>query len=156
AWNRHTGQPTLFGAPSRPAQTATTDGSAPGTTGAPGTGSGVPTPAVAGAGTGAGAASMPTAPAAAPTAAAPTTEQVVITTDVVKATFDSAGGTLVRLELLGYRDPVDPQRNVVLFDRQPKRLYLAQTGLITGQAGVQLPNHLTAMTVAPGERALAA
>ncbi|MFO1296020.1 MAG: membrane protein insertase YidC [Rubrivivax sp.] len=81
---------------------------------------------------------------------------MVVSTDVVRATFDSTGGTLVRLELLGYRDPVDPQRNVVLFDRNAHRVYVAQTGLITGQAGVALPNHLSAMTVQPGERTLAA
>jgi len=33
---------------------------------------------------------------------------------------------------------------------------VAQTGLITNQAGVTLPNHLTPMTVQPGERTLAA
>jgi YidC/Oxa1 family membrane protein insertase len=43
---------------------------------------------------------------------------------------------------------------VVLFDQSPKRLYLAQTGLITAQPGVTLPNHLTPMQVAVGERTL--
>jgi YidC/Oxa1 family membrane protein insertase len=61
----------------------------------------------------------------------------------------------VRLELLGTR-PVDPTRNVVLFDQSAKRLYLAQTGLITTQPGVKLPNHLTPMAALPGERTLAA
>jgi YidC/Oxa1 family membrane protein insertase len=32
---------------------------------------------------------------------------------------------------------------------------VAQTGLITTQAGVALPNHLTQMSVVPGERTLA-
>jgi YidC/Oxa1 family membrane protein insertase len=49
----------------------------------------------------------------------------------------------VRLELLAHRDAVDPQQNVVLLDQSAKRLYLAQTGLITTQPGVSLPNHLT-------------
>jgi YidC/Oxa1 family membrane protein insertase len=83
------------------------------------------------------------------------TEQVTITTDVVKATFDTVGGSLVRLELLKHTDQNDTSRNVLLFDQSPKRLYLAQTGLITSQAGVQLPNHLTAMKVLTGERKLA-
>jgi len=148
AWNRHTGQPTLFGSPGRSAPAA---GAAPGGITAAPT-AGVPQPANVPAPTTGGAA--PAAPAT-PTAAAAVAEQVVVTTDVVKATFDSIGGSLVRLELLAYRDPIDPQRNVVLFDRQAKRLYLAQTGLITSQAGVQLPNHLTAMTPVPGERTLA-
>jgi len=84
------------------------------------------------------------------------TEQVTITTDVVKATFDTVGGSLVRLELLKHTDQNDTSRNVLLFDQSPKRLYLAQTGLITSQAGVQLPNHLTAMKVLTSERTLAA
>jgi YidC/Oxa1 family membrane protein insertase len=62
----------------------------------------------------------------------------------------------VRLELLNYRDSVDASRNVVLLDQSARRLYLAQTGLITTQAGLALPNHLTPMTALPGERALAA
>jgi len=96
------------------------------------------------------AAAVPTAPAT------PVAEQVTITTDVMKATFDSQGGSLVRLELLGYRDALDPKANVVLMDRSDKRLYVAQTGLITTQPGVALPNHLTQMTAVPGERTLAA
>jgi YidC/Oxa1 family membrane protein insertase len=88
-------------------------------------------------------------------AAAPGGELVTITTDLVKATFDSQGGTLVRLELLAHRDALNPQQNVVLLDQSAKRLYVAQTGLITNQAGVVMPNHLTPMTVQPGERSLA-
>ena len=61
----------------------------------------------------------------------------------------------MRLELLGYRDNVDARRNVVLFDQSGKRLYLAQTGLITAQPGVALPTHLTPMAAAPGPRVLA-
>jgi YidC/Oxa1 family membrane protein insertase len=150
AWNRHTGQPTLFGAPtSRTA--AGVPGAEPGAVPA----AGVPQPATTPAGAGVAAAGSAATPAAAPAGAGPAADQVVVTTDVVRATFDTTGGTLVRLELLAYRDPVDARRNVVLFDRSAKRLYLAQTGLITGQAGVQLPNHLTAMTVVPGPRVLA-
>jgi YidC/Oxa1 family membrane protein insertase len=93
-----------------------------------------------------------TLPTAAPT---PTGEQVTITTDLVKATFDSQGGALVRLELLDCRDAVDHKQNVVLLDQSAKRFYVAQTGLITGQAGVSLPNHLTQMSVTPGARTLA-
>ena len=78
---------------------------------------------------------------------------MTITTDVVKATFDSQGGTLVRLELLGFKDAVDPKKHVVLMERNPgKRIYMAQTGLVAPQPGVALPNHYTQMTVLPGER----
>ncbi|MBL8323922.1 MAG: membrane protein insertase YidC, partial [Rubrivivax sp.] len=152
AWNRHTGQPTLFGSPPRataPAAGTASGAGGPGPAGTPAVG--VPQPAAQ---AGAAVAAAPVAP---PSGAAPVPapELVVISTDVVKATFDSQGGTLVRLEMLNYRDAVDPQRNALLFDRTAKRAYWAQTGLITSQAGVQLPNHLTAMTVAPGERTLA-
>ena len=150
AWSKHTGQPTLFGGFSRPAASA---GAAPGgagggasaASGAPGA---VPAPAMAGAVPGA----VPPTAQAAP----PQREQVTITTDILKATFDSQGGTLVRLELLNYRDHNDRSRNVVLLDQSGKRLYLAQTGLITGQSGVALPNHLTQMSAVPAERTLAA
>jgi len=149
AWNKHTGQPSIFGGASRPVAA----GSAPGA--APSPASAVPAPAAAAVPQQASASAPAGVPTAAPAAPA-ASEQVTLTTDVVKATFDSAGGSLVRLELLRHADLVDPGRNVMLFDQSAKRAYVAQTGLITGQAGVALPNHLTRMTVVPGERTLAA
>ena len=157
AWNKHTGQPSIFGAPapkpvaSAPPTPATGQPPAPAVVpsaqpAAPGA-AGVPAPTAAG---------TAAAPAAVPNAPLVATEQVTITTDVVKATFDTVGGSLVRLELLKHTDQNDTSRNVLLFDQSPKRLYLAQTGLITSQAGVQLPNHLTAMKVLTSERTLAA
>ena len=149
AWNKHTGQPSLFFGGSRPAA------SAPAAAAPPAAVPGAATlPAAAGgapAASGAPAGATPT-----PTAAAAAGERIEIRTDTVKATFDSVGGTLVRLELLGYRDHVDRNQNVVLFDQSSKRLYLAQTGLITLQPGVNLPNHLTPMTALPGVRELSA
>jgi YidC/Oxa1 family membrane protein insertase len=147
AWNKHTGQPSIFGAPAKPAVAA---GPAPAAGGA--SAAGVPAAAAVPAPAGVAAASG-ALPTAAP--AVPASEQVTLTTDVVKATFDTLGGSLVRLELLAHRDMVDAKRNLVLFDQSPKRLYVAQTGLITGAAGVTLPNHLTPMTVSKGERTLA-
>ena len=164
AWNKHSGQPSIFGgmaakpvASAPPASTAPPAGTpamvpaavpTPATQPAAQAAAGVPVPAAAGMAAGAGAPPVPNAPAAA-------TEKVTITTDVVKATFDTVGGSLVRLELLKHTDQNDTSRNVLLFDQSPKRLYLAQTGLITNQAGVQLPNHLTAMKVLTSERTLA-
>ena len=144
AWNKHTGQPSIFGGGSKPAVTASGPVPQPGASGA------VPAPvAVPGA---TAAASLPAAPIA---AVPPKGEQVTLTTDRVKATFDSQGGSLVRLELLSYRDAVDPSHDVVLLEQSAKRLYAAQTGLITGQPGIALPNHFTQMAVLPGERTLA-
>jgi len=142
-WNKHNGRPSLLGGPARPAATAAAPGSAPGLAGVPQAST---VPGVA------GAAAAPLA--ALPAATALAGEKVVVTTDVVKATFDSIGGTLVRLELLKYQDSNDAQRHVVLFENDTKRQYLAQTGL-TVQSGASPLNHLTPMAVTPGERTLA-
>ena len=145
AWQKHNGHPSMFGGSARPVAVGAAT---------PPASAGVPAatlPSAVPSATGAAA----TAVVPAPPAALPTGEQVTLSTDVVKATFDSQGGSLVRLELLGYRDSVDPTHNVVLLDQSANRLYVAQTGLVTTQAGVALPNHLTQMTVAPGERTLA-
>ena len=150
-WNQHTGQPSMFH-PSAQAPTATT----------PHADAGVP-PAASGAAALPGATGVPgaaQAPAAAASAAAtaeaPKSELVTVTTDTLKATVDSRGGTLVRVELLNYRDPSDAKRNITLFDRSTERVYTAETGLIPTRAGEVLPNHFTVMAVQPGERALAA
>ena len=76
---------------------------------------------------------------------------------VVKATFDSHGGSLVRLELLSHADAAGPRpATSCCSTSSAERVYLAQTGLITAQPGVQLPNHLTRDDVAsPGARTLA-
>ncbi len=154
AWNKHTGQPSIFGAPvskhvasAPPVQQPAASAALPAALPAPAAQTapaGVPAP-------GGAAAAAPTVPNA-PVVAA---EKVTITTDVVKATIDTVGGSLVRLELLKHTDQNDTSRNVLLFDQSAKRLYLAQTGLITNQPGVQLPNHLTAMKVLTSERTLA-
>jgi YidC/Oxa1 family membrane protein insertase len=115
---------------------------------------GVPAPAAVPTPAGVAATAGVALPTPAPATAAG--ELITITTDVVKATFSSQGGSLVQLELLRYRDNADRSRNVMLLDQSAKRLYVAQSGLITGQAGVALPNHLTPMSVVPGERTLAA
>ena len=141
AWQRHNGHASFFSP--RPAASAASaaaaGGSAP--TGVPGA-----VPQTAGA----------AAAGSAPAASAPAGERITVSTDRLKATFDSTGGTLVRLELLEYRDNADRSRNVVLFDHTAKRQYVAQTGLIGSQTGVQLPTHLTPLTALPGARELAA
>ena len=147
AWNKYTGLPSMFAPP-------------------------VPRPAAsAGAAPGAGAATTPgaaAAVAAATAASAPlVSEKVSVTTDLFQASFDSRGGTLVRLELLKQHDPVQrdwkepfldlfhgkheeaPVRNVVLFQQGTDHEYIAQSGLAAGG-----PNHLSVMKVLPGERTL--
>jgi YidC/Oxa1 family membrane protein insertase len=161
AWNRHTGQPSLFGGPPPAAQApapAPPPPADPAQAAVPA--AGVPAPAVTAPAAGVPAPAVVTAPAApgvpTPAAAAAATELVTLTTDLLRLSFDTRGGDLVRAELLAHRHQVDHDtRNVLLFDRSAERLYVAQTGLISAQAGVMLPNHLTQMSVAPGPRELA-
>ena len=154
AWQKHNGQPSMFA----PAATKQAPAGAGGTNGAsgqaPASGAastpGLPAPVSAG---GAGAVAGSTA--AVPTTAAEAAAQTFsITTDLVKATFSSRGGELQRLELRKHRDPEDAALNVVLFDQTAKRVYLAQTGLITQQPGVSLPNHFTTLKLASTETEL--
>lgn len=152
AWNAHTGQPTIFGGGARPAAQAPAP--QPGDTAEPAA-AGVPQ-AIAGAAPAAADGAPAAVPAAAGAPAAPGFERVTVTTDVVRATFDSRGGTLVGLELLGFEDAQEPGRPVRLMAQDGARVYLAQTGLITTRAGASLPNHLTPMSVRPGPRELVA
>ncbi|HPM66508.1 MAG TPA: membrane protein insertase YidC [Piscinibacter sp.] len=145
AWNRHNGEPSMFG-PAPVAKPA-----AAGASTAPGA---VPVPSVA---TPTAATAAPGAtPAAVPAAAASAAQaqRVTVTTDLVKATIDTQGASLVRLELLKQRDQNDRSKNVVLFDQSAKRLYTAQTGLIPPAGGAGLPNHHTVMTLVPGDLTL--
>jgi YidC/Oxa1 family membrane protein insertase len=158
AWNRHTGQPTIFGAPAAPAASTAAppaavppSGQGKAATTLPAPAAGVPAPAV-----------VPAAPAAASVAGVPqpgpalaASEKIVITTDLVRATIDTVGGTITQLELLKHTEQSNRSRQVSIFEQSSRRLYLAQTGLITGEAGVTLPNHLTQMQALPGERNLA-
>ena len=77
-------------------------------------------------------------------------EQVTVTTDVLRLTFDGQGGALVHAELLGYADDADRSKEFVLFDDSAERVYQAQTGLIGGN----FPTHKTVMRVVEGERTL--
>ena len=159
AWNKHNGQPSLFSP--APAKVAAA-GSAPATPALPRST--------------AGTAALATAPGAVPATALVASEQVTVTTDLVKATLRSEGGTLSRVELLKEPEHVEKQwyeplvalfssdaakpatgtRNVALLDESAERLYVAQTGLIPTAGGTGLPNHHTVMTLVPGERALKA
>lgn len=142
AWNRHNGQPSLFGPPpARPAASAPP---------APTASTGLPAPAASATGAAATPGAVPAAGASPAVAARP----VTVTTDVVKATLDPTGGTLVQLELIGYHDQNDRAKNVTLFDRSAQRLYLAETGLIPPAGGTGLPNHHTVMNLVPGETTL--
>ena len=98
-----------------------------------------------------GAAALPGVPAA---PAAIKTEVVTITTDVFKVDIDTAGGVIKRLELLKFRDKIDPKKNQILMDVNSKGTYVAQTGLVNTVAGAVPPNHHTPFVAKPGPRML--
>ncbi len=81
-------------------------------------------------------------------------ERVVVSSDVLKLTFDTEGGSLVRSEFLKHRDQKNAELHVVLFDESKDRVYLSQSGLIAGAAGGSLPTHKTPMKLVSGEREL--
>jgi YidC/Oxa1 family membrane protein insertase len=85
--------------------------------------------------------------ASSPTAAA--REKIEIETDVLKLSFDTEGGSLVRSEFTKHLDLVDPKKTMVLLDQSSSRVYMAQTGLIGGD----FPTHKTPMSFS-GERKL--
>ena len=93
-----------------------------------------------------------------PSGAAPATsksERFTVTTDVVRLTFDTEGGSVVGSEFLQHAaDAVDGKQTsarFVLLEDTPQRFYVAQSGLIGGD----FPNHTTVMT-ASAERELKA
>ncbi|HQC85029.1 MAG TPA: membrane protein insertase YidC [Rhodoferax sp.] len=141
-WQVHNGKKATF-FPS-PAQQV-----APAAVGASG-----PLPAASDAGVPAAVAQAGTAMApVAPVAPAAPKERFEVTTDVLKLTFDTEGGSLVRTEFLKYSDMADKTRNFVLLDDSKDRVYMAQTGVIAGAAGGAFPTHKTPMAVT-GERVL--
>lgn len=83
-----------------------------------------------------------------PSTTQPTGEKVVVTTDLMKIEFDSAGGIISRLELLKH-DGTDGQP-MVLFEHDAARSYMARSGLIGGD----FPNHTAQFAAEPGPREL--
>ncbi|MFT3857704.1 MAG: membrane protein insertase YidC [Aquabacterium sp.] len=149
-WLRHTGQPSLFApAPvaSAPASSASTpDAAVPQASTQLGQGA-------SGAAQGAAAVSA-AAGASAPAVAQ--SEKVTITTDVVQATLDTLGGSLVHVELLKHQDQDNRSRNVVVLDQSAAHTYVAQSGLVgASSADAALPTHKTAFTVVTPDRTLA-
>ncbi|MDT7518975.1 membrane protein insertase YidC [Rhodoferax sp. TBRC 17660] len=104
-------------------------------------------------------AGVPVAPAVAGqapvagSAVAVASERFEVSTDVLKMTFDTQGGALVRTEFLQYLDSNDKTRNFVLLDDTKDRYYQAQTGLIGGVAPDSFPTHKSVMAVS-GDKAL--
>jgi YidC/Oxa1 family membrane protein insertase len=139
-WQIHNGKPSLFG--STPAAT-TSEPQASANNATPSVPS-TPAPAAA-------------AASAVPGAAAPAaarSEEVVITTDVLRLTFDTMGAQLVRAELLKYPATGQPDKPTVLLDRSAGLNYVVQTGVVGAPNGQSFPTHQTPFRVVSSERQL--
>ena len=75
-------------------------------------------------------------------------ERFEVTTDVMKLTFDTEGGSLVRVEFLKHIDMANKNKNFVLLDDTKDRVYLARTGIMgVAAGGPEYPHHKTVMKV---------
>lgn len=72
-----------------------------------------------------------------PSPVSATGSPVYVETDVIKATLNTVGGDVRRLELLKHKATQSDTANFVLLDDKPSSLYVAQSGLI----GPGLPSH---------------
>jgi YidC/Oxa1 family membrane protein insertase len=145
-WQVYNGRnATFFPSAPKPAATATATApsgpaSVPGAISTPATPGAVPAPTTA------AAATPGTPPTAAPTAPRQT---VVVTTDVLRVTFDTEGGSVIRTEFLKHQGEKPGDPTYVLLDQSKDRVYLAQSGLVGGD----FPTHKTVMNFS-GEKSL--
>ncbi|PJM89960.1 membrane protein insertase YidC [Achromobacter ruhlandii] len=145
-WQIHNGKPSLFGAPTATATTTANGTPAAANNATPSVPNAPPTTAAAAA-----------APSAVPGAAAPVptrSEEVVVTTDVLRLTFDTLGAQLVRAELLKYPATGQPDKPTVLLDRTAGLNYVAQTGVVGAANGQNFPTHQTPFRVVSTDRQL--
>ncbi len=141
AWQRHNGQPTLFG--SGPAQetqkkTEAQPPTTPSAQPAPSNDPSVPPGSQP-----AASAQVPGPASAAPEAGR--AETVRLRNDVLAIDIETLGAQLRRAELLRYRDTTKGTGNVLLFDSRANSTYLAQSGLIGAPEGVSFPTHRSPM-----------
>ncbi|NOQ64824.1 MAG: membrane protein insertase YidC [Methyloprofundus sp.] len=66
---------------------------------------------------------------------------ITVTTDVYQLEIDLQGGTLRNLDLLDYTVDKGEEPKVRLFDSSPDKLFLGQSGVLTNNGSVKLPNH---------------
>ena len=142
-WQVYNGRSPTFLPSSKPHTTATTATTAP----APATASSgaVPPATNTASASPSSAGAVPDGKTAAPTPG----ERVVVTTDLLKLTFDTEGGSLVQSEFVQHDDLTEKDKPFVLLDQSRDRYYVAQTGLIGGT----FPTHKTPMRFS-GERTL--
>lgn len=88
-------------------------------------------------------ASRPTRDVPQEVAAQPESELITVHTEVFDLTFDSTGAQLISARLLRYDAPGDDDGPMPLLNRDESSVYVAQSGLISSDAGHTLPNHLS-------------
>lgn len=150
-WQIHNGnKPTFFpSTPVPPASSAKGPASSVPASTLPGAVPGASSPAPASASAVPGSAAVPATTSAAPAAPA-VSQKITITTDVLRLTLDTEGGSLVRTEFLRLAGD-DKNRDFVLLNDEPGHKYVAESGLIGGD----FPTHKTVMNFS-GERELKA
>ncbi|HVZ46935.1 MAG TPA: membrane protein insertase YidC [Ramlibacter sp.] len=154
-WQVYNGRQATF-LPHKPAATAQAPASASASASASAVSqtSAVPSPAGNTAAPGAVATTAAAVPGAGASAPQVPRERFTVTTDVMRITFDTEGGSVVRTEMLEHPAETGTKGSTetfVLLDESAGREYVAQSGLIGGD----FPNHKTIMT-ASGERTLKA
>jgi YidC/Oxa1 family membrane protein insertase len=84
---------------------------------------------------------------------------VTVTTDVLRLTIDTRGGSIIRSALLAYPATLKSKNSVQLFSDDAQHFYVAQDGLLT-KAGpapnqnAQFQTSRTAYTLEPGQKTL--
>ncbi len=147
-WQTYNGKPSLFGG-TPPTQQQAADPQAQ----ADRAGSGSLTP------------SVPTAPSpeqAGPSSTVPgssaplaaSSEQIVVTSDVLRLTFDTTGAQIVRAELMNYPVSGDVEHPFVLLDKSDALQYVVQSGIVGATNGAAFPTHQTPFRMTSTERSL--
>jgi YidC/Oxa1 family membrane protein insertase len=153
AWQKHTGQPSMFGGP--PAVTApASTGTAPPST-VPGA---VPSPTAAtpSGATPSGAqtsvAGVPTA-AGADAAATVGGQLITLKTDTLAIDIDTKGGVIRRTELLQHKATDDKAKNIELLESRSGAIFVAESGFVSATNQL-FPNQTTLYTASEGTREL--
>ncbi|ALM85454.1 membrane protein insertase YidC [Bordetella sp. N] len=145
-WQVHNGKPSLFGGtpPAATAQAPNPQNAAPASTAIPSAPAASTTPPAPGAN------GVPNAAAA----QAAQSQRVVITTDVLRLTFDTTGAQVVRAELLKFPDANHDDQPTVLLDDSKDLNYLVQSGVVGSTSGQPFPTHQTPFRMVSSERSL--
>ncbi|HLT28164.1 MAG TPA: membrane protein insertase YidC [Zeimonas sp.] len=153
SWQRHQGQPSLFGGPP-PAEQAVHDGpnGRPAASG-PASDAAIPPPPASPSASSAASAPAGSAPLPVAGGATLATDRTIrLANDVLSLDIDLMGGQVRRAELLEHLAYESKDENLVLLDYAPGRVYLAQSGLIgDAPAGTSFPTHRTPMTPVDGD-----